>query len=147
MKLLITGGAGFIGSHLADRRIAARTDKFEKIIQELNEARQQTETSQKKLEEQTFRLDMAVNNMSHGLLLFDASEHIVVCNRRYIEMYGLSPDIVKPGCTFRDLIRHRQQVGATVGASGLGRENLVVARDQLHLDARQRQGGGGAGAG
>lgn len=108
-------GMSFIGV-LADRRLAARTDRFEKIIHELNEARQQTDASQKKLEEQTFRLDMAVNNMSHGLLLFDASERIVICNRRYLEMYGLSPDVVKPGCALRDLIRHRQQVGTFMGS-------------------------------
>ena len=28
------------------------------------------------------------------------------CNRRYIDMLGLSPDVVKPGCHLRDLIRH-----------------------------------------
>ena len=108
-------GMSFIGV-LADRRLAVRTDKFQRIIQELNEARHQHEASQKELEEQTFRLDMAVNNMSHGLLLFDSSERIVVCNRRYIEMYGMSPEVVKPGCSLRDLIQHRQQTGTFTGS-------------------------------
>jgi diguanylate cyclase (GGDEF)-like protein/PAS domain S-box-containing protein len=61
------------------------------------------------------RLDTAVNNMSQGLLLFDASERIVVCNQRYIQMYGLSPDVVKPGCAFRDLILYRKQTGTFTG--------------------------------
>jgi diguanylate cyclase (GGDEF)-like protein len=108
-------GMSFIGV-LADRRLATRTDKFQKIIQELSEARQQTEASQKELEAQRFRLDMAVNNMSHGLLLFDASERLVICNQRYIEMYGLSPEIVKPGCALRDLILHRRQTGTFTGS-------------------------------
>jgi PAS domain-containing protein len=30
-------------------------------------------------------------------------------------MYGLSPDVVKPGCAFRDLILHRKQVGSFTG--------------------------------
>jgi PAS fold/Histidine kinase sensor domain len=51
----------------------------------------------RELREVNARLDSAVNNMGQGLLLFDASERIVVCNRRYIEMYGLSPDVVKAG--------------------------------------------------
>ena len=118
-------GMSFIGV-LADRRLAARTDKFEKIIQELSEARRQTEVSQQELEEQKFRLDMAVDNMSHGLLLFDASERIVICNRRYIEMYGLSPEVVKPGCTFRDLIRHRQEVGSFTGSIDNYRATLMA---------------------
>lgn len=61
------------------------------------------------------RLDTAVNNMTQGLLLFDSSERITVCNRRYIQMYGLSPDVVKPGCTFRDLIAHRKETGTFEG--------------------------------
>ena len=61
------------------------------------------------------RLDTAINNMTQGLLLFNANRRLIVCNRRYIEMYGLSPDVVKPGCYFRDVIRHRQETGSFTG--------------------------------
>ena len=61
------------------------------------------------------RLDMAINNMSQGLLLYDASERLVVCNQRYISMYGLSPNVVKPGLGFRDLIVYRNQTGSFKG--------------------------------
>ena len=61
------------------------------------------------------RLDTAINNMTQGLLLYDSSERLVVCNQRYIEMYGLSPDVVKPGCSFRDLIAHRKETGSFKG--------------------------------
>src|SRR5207253_2301768 len=70
-------GMSFIGV-LADRRLANRMTRFQKIIRELSEARRQVEVSQRELQEQTFRLDMAVNNMSQGLVLFDAAERIVV---------------------------------------------------------------------
>ena len=43
--------------------------------------------------------------------MFNANEEIVVFNRRYLDMYKLSPQVVKPGCTFRELIRHRTEVG------------------------------------
>ncbi|MGA8903216.1 bifunctional diguanylate cyclase/phosphodiesterase [Bradyrhizobium sp.] len=62
-----------------------------------------------KLEKQ--RLDTAVENMTQGLTLFDRFRRLVVCNQRYIEMYGLSPDVVKPGCYLRDLIVHRNELG------------------------------------
>ncbi len=42
------------------------------------------------------RLVGAIDNMSQGLCMFDAQTCIVVVNSRYIEMYGLSPAIVKP---------------------------------------------------
>ena len=61
------------------------------------------------------RLDTAINNMTQGLLLYDSSQRLVVCNERYISMYGLSPDIVKPGVTFRDLVSYRKQTGSFKG--------------------------------
>ncbi len=61
------------------------------------------------------RLDTAVNNMNQGLLLFDADHRIVVCNDRYREMYGLSADVVKPGCHFREVIAHRKATGLLQG--------------------------------
>jgi len=72
---------------------------------------QQHQLSQQRLTLQKERLDKAVNNMTQGLLLFDASERLVVCNHRYIEMYGLSADVIKPGCSFREVIAHRKAQG------------------------------------
>lgn len=51
--------------------------------------------------------DTAVNNMSQGLVMFDVAEQLLVCNRRYLEMYGLSADAVKPGCTLLNLLQLR----------------------------------------
>jgi methyl-accepting chemotaxis protein len=61
------------------------------------------------------RLRDAVDNMSQGLLMFDAHSRIVLCNRRYLEMYKLSPTVVKPGCTLRELIQHRKDTGLFSG--------------------------------
>ncbi len=41
--------------------------------------------------------------------MFDADARLVFCNRRYIEMYGLSPDLATPGCTLLDLLNYRLQ--------------------------------------
>jgi PAS domain-containing protein len=50
------------------------------------------------------RLDTAVNNIPQGLVVYDKAARITVCNQRYIEMFGLSPDVAKPGHTMQDLI-------------------------------------------
>jgi hypothetical protein len=39
--------------------------------------------------------------MSQALLMFDSSARLVICNQRYIEMYRLSPNEVKPGRTIQ----------------------------------------------
>jgi diguanylate cyclase (GGDEF)-like protein/PAS domain S-box-containing protein len=64
-----------------------------------------------KLRTQNMRLDMAVNNMVQGLCMFGPDERLVLCNRRYLDMYGLSPALVKPGCTFEELLAHRAECG------------------------------------
>jgi diguanylate cyclase (GGDEF)-like protein/PAS domain S-box-containing protein len=63
----------------------------------------------RRLREQNMRLDTAINNMSQGLLMFDEGARLVICNRRYLQIYSLSEQQVKPGCTLRQLIAHRLQ--------------------------------------
>jgi diguanylate cyclase (GGDEF)-like protein len=82
------------------------------IVRQLS---RQHELSKRSLALERDRLDIAVNNMTQSLLLFDSSDRLIVCNRRYIEMFGLSPDIVKMGCSFRDLIAHRKECGSFAG--------------------------------
>ena len=71
--------------------------------------------SQQRLEQEKHRLDTALNNMTQGLILYDASARIVVCNQRYIDMYGLSTDVVRPGTHFYDVVRHRKETGSFKG--------------------------------
>ena len=63
------------------------------------------------------QLDAALNNMAQGLCMFDAQQRIVVCNERYAEMYGLTPEQVKPGTTLRQIIEHRVGAGLYAGAT------------------------------
>jgi diguanylate cyclase (GGDEF)-like protein len=71
--------------------------------------------SKQRLALEKFRLDATINNMSQGLLMFDASERVVVCNERYREMYALSPDFAKLGCSVHDLLSSRIRVGTFGG--------------------------------
>jgi len=99
------------------------------IVRQLS-GRHALDRTQLNLERQ--KLDTAINHMSQGLLLFDAFERIVVCNRRYIDMHKLSPDIVKPGLSFRDLILHRKEIGTFNGDIEAYRSSLLneLARGQ-----------------
>ena len=64
---------------------------------------------------QNRRLLNAIDNMSQGLCMFDAQGCIVLHNRRYIDMYKLSPQIVRPGCSLHALIQHRKDTGLFSG--------------------------------
>ncbi|MFB9268155.1 EAL domain-containing protein [Bradyrhizobium erythrophlei] len=81
----------------------------------VRQLRRQHAAAQRRLSEKSQHLDTAINNMTQGLLLFDASARLVICNQQYIDMFSISPDVAKPGCHLRDLILHRQATGSFVG--------------------------------
>src|SRR3974390_2681225 len=60
-------------------------------------------------------LHTVLNNMTQGVLMFDSDTRLVFCNRRYIEMYGLSPDAGRPGRHLRELLKLRIAAGTFVG--------------------------------
>ena len=39
------------------------------------------------------RIDIALNNMTHGLCMFDAEQKLIVCNKTYVQMYALTPEL------------------------------------------------------
>jgi len=84
------------------------------------------ESSQHNLQVQNSRFDAALNNMSQGLIMFDAAERLVVCNNQYIELYDLSPDIVKPGCTLNELFDHHVERGHLLGDPDRYRADLLA---------------------
>jgi methyl-accepting chemotaxis protein len=57
-------------------------------------------------------LDLALNNMTQGVVMFDSSGRLVVCNQRYRDIYALSADTIKPGATLADVIRARFKSGS-----------------------------------
>src|SRR3954469_4839516 len=60
-------------------------------------------------------LRTAVDNIPQGLVLYDASAHIVVCNQPYINMFGLSADVARQGSSMQRLIAHRAETGSFDG--------------------------------
>ncbi|MBC9880016.1 EAL domain-containing protein [Bradyrhizobium sp. INPA01-394B] len=82
------------------------------IIRQIN---RQNRDAQERLEAERLRLDTALNNMSQGLILYDAAGYIVTCNRRYADMFGLSHDVIKPGCHIREAMYHRKERNAFSG--------------------------------
>jgi diguanylate cyclase (GGDEF)-like protein len=59
------------------------------------------------LELQNFRFDSALNNMIHGLTMFDGQQRLVVCNQRYRELYGVPEALTQPGTTLDELVTFR----------------------------------------
>jgi signal transduction histidine kinase len=64
-----------------------------------------------RLATQNVHFDAALGNMLQGLAMYDADQRLIICNRRYIEMYRLSADIVKPGVRLADVMKHSAEIG------------------------------------
>jgi diguanylate cyclase (GGDEF)-like protein/PAS domain S-box-containing protein len=78
-----------------------------KILAERERARRAeaaARTEQAKAAAIAARFDTALNNMSQGVCFFDAEERLLVCNRRYLDMYNLPPGSVRPGMRFGEII-------------------------------------------
>jgi len=89
------------------------------------------------------RLEEAIHNLSLGIVIFDGDRKVVFCNRRYMEMYGLTPEQVKPGTPTSELIRRRLDLGLKVGGSRdayiserIGREIALDTTVQQFTDGR-----------
>ncbi|MDA9406648.1 bifunctional diguanylate cyclase/phosphodiesterase [Bradyrhizobium sp. CCBAU 45384] len=109
-------------------------------------------TNRLSLEKQ--RLDTAMNTMTQGLLMFDQDERLIVCNRRYIDMYRLSTNAVKPGVHFRDVIQHRADTGSFEGdvdeycdrilsQVGLTQSSIVETSDGRLIEVKNHPGAAG----
>jgi PAS domain-containing protein len=61
---------------------------------------------------QNQRFDVALNNLSQGVCFFDGSRRLVLANRRYAEIYGLSPECIRPGTTLDEIVERRFAVNA-----------------------------------
>ena len=62
-------------------------------------------------------LEEAIHHLALGIVIFDDRREVVFCNARYRDMYGLSPEQVKPGTPTSELIRHRLNLGLKVAAA------------------------------
>jgi PAS domain S-box-containing protein len=98
----------------------------------------ETERVHKLLTKQKVQLDAALENMSQGLVMLDGNHKMLLCNRRYLEIYGLSPEIAKPGCTLKKLIEHQLEVGVVTGNADeiVKRKLALIARETPSTDLR-----------
>ncbi len=103
------------------------------------------------------RIDIALNNMTHGLCMFDVEQKLIVCNKTYVQMYDLTPELARPGTTLHAIESYRLTIGngaiaspeQAVAASAIETNREASAYTQDLMDGRiiavsQRpmQGGG-----
>ena len=68
------------------------------------------------LEAQVLRYETALEKISQGVCFFDGEQRLILCNRRYAEIYHLEPEDVKPGTTLRAITERRSAFGTCLMA-------------------------------
>jgi NO-binding membrane sensor protein with MHYT domain len=68
-----------------------------------------------RVRQQNLRLAAAIDHMSQGLTMFDASARLILVNKAYLSQHGLSAEHAKPGCTLLELFNQRREAGSFAG--------------------------------
>ncbi len=63
------------------------------------------------LHARSLQFDTAITNMVQGLCMFDKDQKLIVVNKRYLDIYGFSADVVKSGITLRELMKYSVSLG------------------------------------
>ena len=79
------------------------------------------------------QFNAALDNMSQGLTFFDGDQKLIVCNRRYGELYRLTPAQTQPGTSLSEILDHRLANGSL---PDLTRSDFLARREALSRAAK-----------
>jgi diguanylate cyclase (GGDEF)-like protein/PAS domain S-box-containing protein len=88
------------------------------------------QSSKQSVERSNLLLQTALQNMVHGLCVFDRDMRLVVCNEQYAQMYGLLPEQLVAGTPLRSIL------AARVSAGSVAQNPDEYIRDRLERAAR-----------
>lgn len=129
------------GNHhelLADAAVAPpEADTLLKLSRSLSMARG-------KLHAQELRLHAILENLAHGISLYDRHGRLVLCNRQFLDIYRLPPALGKRGTSFRQILEARVAGNTHVGddPEDYVADRLGAVREQRTLGAIHRLNSG-----
>jgi diguanylate cyclase (GGDEF)-like protein len=117
---------------LANKRLAAELDERARIEQQLRDAGRELTLA-------NLHLDAALNNISHGLCMFDANKKVVVSNQRFAEIYRIAPEQAEPGTTLDEIeaaCKKQRTFGGSWSQERLGNTPIAHAEVKHLQDGR-----------
>ena len=85
------------------RQLAAAKEQAQDAMGEVQQQYRALRLRDAELNVQNARFDAALNNMSQALCMFSAERRLIVCNTRFIELFGLDEEFSGPGATIEAL--------------------------------------------
>ncbi len=116
----------------AGERLAGANVRVHEAMREVQLQNQILQERDHELHTQNARFDAALNNMSQALCMMDAEQRLIVCNVRFLELFGLSPGVVRAGVLAGDIFRAIIAIGrydaAMIEALRAEQQALLAAR-------------------
>ena len=83
------------------------------------------------LEQANVKVEAALNNMSQGLAMFDRDRRLIVCNKRYTEVYDLPAELSVPGTPQAEILKNRIARGVYAGGdpNAYMQDRITIARE------------------
>ncbi|MGF1592989.1 MAG: PAS-domain containing protein [Kiloniellaceae bacterium] len=73
-------------------------------ITELRRRESELRSIGEELRHKNVLLDAALDNMAQGLAMFDVNQRLIICNQRFLDLYGLPPSMARPGTDLGDIL-------------------------------------------
>jgi diguanylate cyclase (GGDEF)-like protein len=128
----------FVGAAYAetdqDRQRTERSISL--MVEELDQlSSRDREQLDAKLKLQNLRFEAAVENMTQGLCMFDGEQNLIICNRRWLDLFGIPWALGKPGTTFRAVVEARLANGHYMGRTVT---EILAERAALRKDGKSK---------
>lgn len=82
-----------------------------------------------RIEEVSRNLDVALENMGQGICMFAADERLVLCNKRYLEIFKFPEGSVRPGMYYREIVEVGYAAHAETPAEAAARAEAHYIRN------------------
>lgn len=112
-----------------------RRDEIGQMVEAISAFRQTTQQHLGTIASQNRLFDAALNNMSHGLCMFNAEETLIVRNDRFLEICNMPRGSVEPGCTLRQLL----EALSACGVAGQDHEKYVADLHEALVEGKNFQ--------
>src|SRR5271169_4929294 len=80
----------------------------------------------------------ALDGVAEGVCVYDADNRILLFNRRYLELFDMSPDVIRPGISYAEVLSHSASLGnfPPEELDGLicQRHALLAAREPFRIE-------------
>src|SRR5579864_7820781 len=87
---------------------------------------------------------VALDSVAQGVCVYDADNRVVLFNRRYLELFNMSADVIRPGISYREVLEHSAARGnlAPEVIEDLWRTRiaLIAAREPLSIEQQLPSG-------